>query len=150
MKLGVLGLGKMGRQVVQRLLMEKHEVVVTSSKPESIELARGWGAEIATNAADLVHKLGKDPVVWLMIPADAVENQMAALIDLMPHGGAIIDGGNSDYRETRRRAGLAGERGVSLVDAGVAGGILGGDRGFAIMVGGDKPTVDRLTPIFTS
>lgn len=150
MRLGVIGLGKMGRQIVQRLINDKHAVVVTSSKPETLELARSWGAEVAQDVPDLVRRLGKDPVVWMMIPAEAVEDQMAALIDLMAHGGTIIDGGNSDYRQTRRRAGLAAERGVRLIDAGVAGGMLGLARGFAIMVGGDKAAIDELSPIFTS
>jgi 6-phosphogluconate dehydrogenase len=123
-------------------------VVVISSKPETLEQAKGWGATIATDAADLVHQLGKDPVVWIMIPADAVENEMASLIDLMPHGGTIIDGGNSDYRQTKRRAALAAERGVQLVDSGTSGGVHGLANGFSIMVGGDKAAVDNLHPIF--
>jgi 6-phosphogluconate dehydrogenase len=150
MKLGVIGLGKMGKQVVQRLLADKHEVVVISSKPETLEEARGWGAQIASDMPDLVRHLGHDPVVWIMIPAEAVENTMAALLDLMPQGGTIIDGGNSDYRQTKRRAGLTGERGVTLIDSGTSGGILGLKNGFSIMVGGDKATVDRLAPIFAS
>jgi 6-phosphogluconate dehydrogenase len=150
MKLGVIGLGKMGKQVVQRLLKDQHEVVVISSKPETLELAKSWGAVIASDMADLVKKLGDDPVVWIMIPSDAVENEMSKIIDLMPHGGTIVDGGNSDYRETRRRAGLAKERGVTLIDSGTSGGVLGLENGFSIMVGGDKPTVDRLAPAFTS
>jgi 6-phosphogluconate dehydrogenase len=140
----------MGKQIVQRLLGDKHEVAVISSKPETLELARGWGAEIATNIADLVRRLGDGPVVWLMVPAEAVENQMAALIDLMPGGGTIIDGGNSKYTETRRRAQLAAERKVTLIDSGTSGGILGLANGFSLMVGGDKATVDRLAPVFTS
>jgi 6-phosphogluconate dehydrogenase len=148
MKLGVIGLGKMGKQVVQRLLNAKHEVVVISSKPETLEQAKGWGATIATDAADLVRQLGKDPVVWIMIPADAVENEMASLIDLMPHGGTIIDGGNSDYRQTMRRAGLAAERGVQLVDVGTSGGILAAKDGYCLMIGGDRATADTLRPLF--
>jgi 6-phosphogluconate dehydrogenase len=150
MKLGVIGLGKMGKQVVQRLLHDHHEVVVISSKPETLAEAKGWGAETAEDRADLVKKLGKDPVVWIMIPADAVEDTMSQLIDLMPHGGTIVDGGNSDYRETRRRAGLAAERGVTLIDSGTSGGIHGLDNGFSMMVGGDKATVDRLQPVFAT
>jgi 6-phosphogluconate dehydrogenase len=150
MKLGVIGLGKMGKQIVQRLLNDKHEVVVISSKPETLEQARGWGAVIATDAADLVKILGPDPIVWLMVPSDAVENEISALLDLMAHGGTIVDGGNSDYRQTRRRAALTAERGVQLVDSGTSGGILGLENGFSVMVGGDKSTVDRLRPVFES
>jgi 6-phosphogluconate dehydrogenase len=148
-KLGVVGLDVIGKQVVQRLIRDKHEVIVAPA-PEMLEEAKGWGAQIATDKADLIRKLGDAPIVWLMIPADAVENEMAGIIDLMPHGGTIIDGANSDYRQTRRRAALAAERGVQLVDSGTAGGIHGLENGFSIMVGGDKATVDSLRPIFES
>jgi 6-phosphogluconate dehydrogenase len=83
-----------------------------------------------------------------MIPADAVEDEMAAVIDLMPHGGTIIDGGNSDYRQTMRRAGLAAERGVQLVDVGTSGGILAAKDGYCLMIGGDRATADTLRPLF--
>jgi len=150
MKIGILGLGKMGKQILSRLLRDKHVVVVTSSKPETLAMAAAEGADTANSLAEMVHKLGDHPIVWMMIPSDAVENQMAAIIDLMPHGGTIIDGGNSDYRQTKRRAALAAERGVQLVDAGTSGGILGEAHGFSIMVGGDKATVDSLSPVFQS
>jgi 6-phosphogluconate dehydrogenase len=150
MKIGVVGLGKMGKQILSRLLNDHHEVIITSSKPETMQSAAALGARTAENLKELVHKLGDQPVVWMMIPAEAVENEMASVIDLMPRGGTIIDGGNSDYRQTKRRAGLAAERGVQLIDAGTSGGILGEAHGFSIMVGGDKSTVDGLRPIFDS
>ena len=150
MKIGVIGLGKMGKQIVARLLADKHEVLVISSQQQSLDQAQELGASVANDAADLVHGLGGDPLIWIMIPASAVENQLAALIDLMPRGGVIIDGGNSDYRETKRRALRASERGVILLDVGVSGGLLGLEHGFSIMVGGDKSAVDRLEPLFAS
>jgi 6-phosphogluconate dehydrogenase len=146
----MIGLGKMGKQVLQRLLNDKHEVVVISSKPETLEEAKGWGAEIAQDRPELLKKLGADPIVWIMIPSDVVEDEISGIIDLMPHGGTIVDGGNSDYRQTRRRAALAAERGVQLVDSGTSGGIHGLEHGFSMMIGGDKPTVDKLRPIFES
>jgi 6-phosphogluconate dehydrogenase len=148
MKLGLVGLGKMGEQILERLLKGGHEVIVISSKPEKLEHAKSLGAGTADGLPDLVHKLGKNPVVWLMIPADAVENQMATLLDLMSHGGTIVDGGNSDYRETRRRAQLTSERGVQLVDVGTSGGIMGLDHGFSMMVGGSTEAVEALRPAF--
>jgi 6-phosphogluconate dehydrogenase len=150
MRIGVIGLGKMGKQVAQRLLADKHEVVVISSKPETLELAKGWGAEIAPDMGGLVKQLGDEPVVWIMIPSNAVEEELAKLLQLMPKGGVIVDGGNSDYRLTRKRAATCAEHGVMLVDSGTSGGILGLDHGFSIMVGGDNATVGRLTPVFDS
>lgn len=152
MKLGMIGLGKMGKQVAQRLLGDKHEVVLISSKPETLEEAKGWGAQIATDRKDLVKKLGKDPIVWIMIPSDVVEEEIAGLTDLIQEagGGTIVDAGNSDYRQTRRRAALAAERKVILIDSGTSGGIHGLENGFSMMIGGDKATVDRLQPIFVT
>ena len=148
MRIGVIGLGKMGKQVVQRLLRAEHEVVVISSRPETLEQAKGWGADIAADLADLIHRLGPDPVVWIMIPSDAVEAELSKLLKLVPKGSVIVDGGNSDYRHTRLRAAKCAEHGVTLVDSGTSGGVRGLEHGFSIMVGGDKATVDRLAPVF--
>lgn len=148
MKIGIVGVGKMGKQIMVRLVKDSHEVVVTSSKPETLALAASAGAKTAKDLPDLLRELGDHPILWMMIPSEAVENEMAAVIDLMPHGGIIIDGGNSDYRQTIRRSALAAERGIQMVDAGTSGGILGEQSGFSIMVGGDKTTVDSLGPIF--
>ncbi len=150
MKVGLIGLGKMGGQILTRLLNDHHEVIVISTKPEKLEAARAEGAGTATDIADLVSKLGHDPIVWLMVPSGVVEEEISRLLDLMKDGGTIVDGGNSDYRETMRRASLTAERGVKLVDAGTSGGVLGLENGFSIMVGGDKNTVDRLASLFTS
>lgn len=148
MKLGFIGLGRMGGHMVERLVKGGHEVVVTGRNPERVAKAQAAGAKAVADRTALVKELGNDPVVWLMIPSDAVEDEMAALIDLMPHGGTIVDGGNSDYRETMRRAGLAAERGVQLVDVGTSGGILGATEGYCMMIGGDTDTVRALQPLF--
>lgn len=149
MKIGFIGLGRMGGNMVGRLIKGGHEVLVTGRNPEHVAAAAAeTGATAAKDYADLVHNLGDNPVVWLMLPSDVVEGEISKIIDLMPKGGVIVDGGNSDYRETKRRAGLAAERGVTLVDAGTSGGILGATAGYCIMVGGDKPAVDRLEPLF--
>jgi 6-phosphogluconate dehydrogenase len=148
MKIGFIGLGKMGGHMVARLVEGGHEVVVTGRNPQRVAAAVNSGATSVDGYKELVTSLGDNPVVWLMIPADAVEDEMSKVIDLMKHGGTIVDGGNSDYRQTMRRAGLAQERGVELVDAGTSGGILGAEAGYCIMVGGDQKTVDVLTPVF--
>lgn len=149
MKIGFVGLGRMGGNMVGRLVKGGHEVLVTGRNPEHVAAAAAeTGATVAKDYAELVKRLGDNPVVWLMLPADVVEGEMSKVIDLMPHGGTIVDGGNSDYRQTKRRAALAAERGVQLVDAGTSGGILGATAGYCIMVGGDKPTVDHLEPLF--
>ena len=150
MKIGFIGLGRMGGNMVGRLVKGSHEVLVTGRNPEHVAAAAAeTGATAADSYEDLMRRLGKDPVVWIMIPSDSVEEEMSKLFDLMSRGGGtIVDGGNSDYRQTKRRAALAAERGVTLVDAGTSGGILGATAGYCIMVGGDKPTVDRLEPLF--
>ncbi|HEY2004040.1 MAG TPA: decarboxylating 6-phosphogluconate dehydrogenase [Candidatus Saccharimonadia bacterium] len=149
MKIGFIGLGRMGGNMVGRLVKAGHEVVVTGRNPEHVaQAASETGASAAADYKTLVGDLGPDPIVWLMIPSDVIENEMAKIIDLMPKGGIIVDGGNSDYRETKRRAALAAERGVTLVDAGTSGGILGATAGYCIMVGGDKAAIDRLAPLF--
>lgn len=150
MKLGFIGLGRMGGHMVIRLLEAGHEVVVTGRNPERVAAVTKHGAKAVTDAKELVGALGKDPVVWLMIPSDTVEDKMSEIIDLMPHGGTIVDGGNSDYRQTMRRAKLAQERGVETVDVGTSGGILGATEGYCMMVGGEQASVERLKPLFES
>jgi 6-phosphogluconate dehydrogenase len=94
-KLGFIGLGRMGGHMVERLIKDGHEIIVTGRNPERVARATAAGATAVAGRAELVKALGKDPIVWLMIPADVVEDEMSALIDLMPHGGTIIDGGKA-------------------------------------------------------
>jgi len=149
MKIGFIGLGRMGGHMVARLVKAGHEVLVTGRNPEHVaQAAKDSGATAVADYKAMVHDLGPDPVVWLMIPSDVVEEEMKKVINLMSKGGVIVDGGNSDYRQTKRRAALAAEHGVTLVDAGTSGGILGATAGYCVMVGGDKPAVDRLSPLF--
>ena len=148
MKIGLIGLGKMGQQILGRLHDAGHHIVATDVNAQALAAAAAQGATTATTPAELVQKLGNSPVVWIMIPHDGVEPTLSTLIDAMPSGGTIIDGGNSDFRETKRRAELARQRGVVLIDVGVSGGVLGRSAGFSLMVGGDKPTANNLQPIF--
>ncbi len=149
MKIGFIGLGKMGGHMVARLTRGGHEVIVAGRNQERVNAAAAEsGAKAASSYEDLVHQLGKNPVVWLSIPSEVVEAEMSKVLDLMPGGGTIVDAGNSDYRETMRRAKLTAERGVQLVDAGTSGGILGATAGYCMMVGGDPQTIEPLKPLF--
>lgn len=148
MKLGFIGLGRMGGNMVIRLVKHGHDVIVTGRNPERLQRVVDAGATAKADYAELVAALGDQPVLWLMIPADTVDTELAKLLKLMPSGSIIVDGGNSDYRQTTRRAELAAEHGITLLDAGTSGGILAAKAGYCIMVGGDEAAVKRLTPVF--
>jgi 6-phosphogluconate dehydrogenase len=149
MKLGFMGLGKMGLPMVERLLKAGHEVVVFDPQAEAVERAVAAGATAAANLTALVEQL--DPaIIWLMIPASLVEQQLAELLPLLKPGSIVIDGGNSDFRETLRRGKLAAEHQITLIDVGTSGGVLGGNQGYAMMVGGPDAEVERLTPLFAA
>lgn len=148
MKLGFIGLGKMGQQMVLRLIKGGHEVIVTDLNQSAVTLAVEYGAVAAPDRYGLIERLGPSPVVWLMIPAPLVEAEVNALIEILPENSTIIDGGNSDYRETMRRAALVAGRGSRLVDVGISGGVLGLEQGFSMMVGGDDASVNQLVPAF--
>jgi 6-phosphogluconate dehydrogenase len=147
MKLGFIGLGKMGGQMVTRLVAAGHNVVVTDLDTAAVAAAVAAGAEGAVDRAELVGKLGDPAIVWLMIPAQFVDTELEALLGLLPAGSIVIDGGNSDFRLTRQRAKLCQSRQIQLVDVGTSGGILGLEKGFSMMIGGDKAAVDTIEPI---
>jgi 6-phosphogluconate dehydrogenase len=149
MKIGIVGLGARGHQILDRLLKDHHEVVVHPITPDAEAVARALGAIVAPNIQELVANLGDHPVVWLMLDPSEVENTMSEVLDHMSNG-IIIDGANSDYRETMRRAKLTSGRGVEFVDVGVAGGVQGGERGFSITIGGDRASVDSIQALFQS
>ena len=138
MELGMVGLGRMGSGMTERLRQAGHEVMTFDPNVEST----------ASSLAELVQQLEPPRHVWLMIPAgDVTENAFRELLGLLEQGDAIVDGGNSNFRDSQRRAAEAGERGVHFVDAGVSGGIWGLREGFALMVGGDAEPVGRLGPV---
>lgn len=147
MKIGFIGLGKMGSQMVARLLAAGQEVVVTDHNPASIEALAGQGAIAAANREELVAGLGETVVIWLMIPAEYVQEEVVALLQLVPKGGIIIDGGNSDFRLTRKRDAMCQAVGVTLLDVGTSGGVMGLQNGFSMMVGGDKPAYETVKPV---
>ncbi|HSX07474.1 MAG TPA: decarboxylating 6-phosphogluconate dehydrogenase [Candidatus Saccharimonadales bacterium] len=147
MKIGFIGLGKMGAQMVARLQKAKHEVVVTDLDQAAVAAAAERGAIAAADRDALVAALPAPAVVWLMIPAQFVDSEIDALLTILPHGSIIIDGGNSDFRLTRKRAERCAMAGVELIDVGTSGGILGLKNGFSMMVGGDKVAFATVEPI---
>ena len=147
MKLGMIGLGKMGEQMVIRLIKAGHEVVVTDLDKDAIERSVSNGAVAAKDRADLVSKLGEKAVVWVMIPAQFVTDEIAALVELLPKDSIIIDGGNSDYRQTVLHTKTTSTRGIELVDVGTSGGVLGLEKGFSMMAGGSNDAIATVTPV---
>ncbi len=148
MKIGLVGLGKMGNQIVAKLLANNHEVVVYDINAEAIAACVALGAQAATSREDLVAQLGERPVLWLMIPAQFVEAEATAYMAVLPEGGILIDGGNSNFHETIARGQKAAERDIHYIDVGTSGGIHGLANGFSLMVGGDEASVQAVAPIF--
>jgi 6-phosphogluconate dehydrogenase len=151
MQLGVIGLGRMGGNIVRRLMKHGHETVVYDRNPApGAELAKE-GAVSGSGLADLVAKLRAPRAVWVMLPAGAVtEGTIAELAGLMSAGDVIIDGGNTFWKDDVRRARELGAKGIDYVDVGTSGGVWGLERGYCMMIGGKKETVDRLDPIFAA
>ncbi|HVU14314.1 MAG TPA: decarboxylating 6-phosphogluconate dehydrogenase [Phototrophicaceae bacterium] len=149
MQLGLVGLGKMGGNMNVRLLQGGHSTVVYNRTPEPVQAAVDAGSTASTSLADLVSKLSKPRAIWLMIPAgDPTESSIQELMGLLEPGDTIIDGGNSNYKDSIRHAELVKPKGINFVDVGTSGGVWGLKEGYSMMVGGDKEVVDRLSPIF--
>ncbi len=148
MKIGFIGLGKMGRQMVRRLLAAGHEVVALDVDQTAVEAVVQLGAIAATNRADLIQKIGETTVIWLMIPAQYIDDELDALQTVLPSHSVLIDGGNSDFRLTTARAERLSGVGISLVDVGTSGGVLGERNGFSMMIGGEAEVVQTLSPLF--
>jgi 6-phosphogluconate dehydrogenase len=147
-QLGMIGLGRMGANMVRRLLRKKYPCVVFNRSPKPVQELVQEGAKGAGSLADLVKQLDKPRAIWLMVPAAAVDQTIA---DLLPHldaGDILIDGGNSYYIDDIRRASELGPKKIHYVDVGTSGGVWGLDRGYCMMIGGEKDIVKRLDPIF--
>ncbi|HVO86227.1 MAG TPA: NADP-dependent phosphogluconate dehydrogenase [Candidatus Binatia bacterium] len=149
MIIGFSGLGKMGGQMVARLLAGGHEVYVVNRSPEPVDKMVALGAKRGDSLENLT-KLLKPVIIWLMVPADVVDEQFNTILKTAPMSSIIIDGGNSNFRDTQRRAETAKSRGIFFVDVGTSGGILGEKNGFSMMVGGDKQAVQLITPVIDS
>ena len=149
MELAMIGLGKMGANMTERLVKGGHRVIGFDLNPQSVEQIVKIGAEGAVSLEDLAGKLPEPQIVWIMVPAGGpVDQTVAAVLPFLRPGSVIIDGGNSYYRDTLRRAEQCDAKGVHLVDCGTSGGIWGLEEGYSMMVGGEKPVVENLSPIF--
>ena len=149
MQIAMIGLGRMGANMAQRLLRGGHEVVGFDPAEAARKVIEEKGAQSAASLEALVAKLKAPRVVWLMVPAGAVtDSTIDALTPLLAAGDSIIDGGNSNYLDTQRRAAAAAKRRINYVDSGTSGGVWGLAEGYSLMIGGDKAVVDRLRPIF--
>ena len=150
MQLGMIGLGRMGANLVRRLMRDGHECVVYDVSADAIEALAGEGATPAASLAELVEKLAPPRAAWIMVPAGYVQDTLDELTGLMESGDAIIDGGNSYYRDDIDRAAALAPEGIDYLDVGTSGGVFGLDRGFCLMIGGPDEAVARLDPIFAT
>lgn len=151
MKLGMIGLGRMGSNMARRLMRDGHEVVAYDRDAESVQALAEDGAEPAGSLQEMRGKLGDEPIYWVMLPAgEPTESTIDTLAGMCGEGAIIIDGGNSFYKDDIRRAKALREKGVRYVDVGTSGGVWGLDRGYCMMIGGDKEVVDHLDPIFST
>jgi len=151
MQLGMLGLGRMGANMVLRLAARGHECVVFDRSAKAVEdMAKKDNITGSASVADLIGKLTKPRALWMMIPAGAVEDTIAEIVPLLEEGDILIDGGNSYYIDDIRRAKELAPKGINYVDVGTSGGVWGLERGYCMMIGGHKSVVEHLDPIFDS
>ncbi len=149
MDIGIIGLGRMGSGISRRLLNAGHRVVVYDTSSDAISGLVADGAHGAASLSDLCSMLPQPRLVWVMVPAGApTENTLNALADILSDGDTVIDGGNSFYKDSIRRAKSLASKGISLLDAGTSGGVWGLKEGFCLMVGGDKAAFKAAEPIF--
>src|SRR5215211_3817392 len=147
MQLGMVGLGRMGANIVRRLMRDGHQCVVFDTNPDSIKELEGEGATGGFTLEEFVGKLEKPRAVWVMIPASITGRVVEQLAGLLDEGDIIIDGGNSNYRDDVRRAAKLKEQGLHYVDIGTSGGVFGLERGYCLMVGGDDQAIQIIDPI---
>jgi len=148
MQLGMIGLGRMGANMVRRIIRNGHKCTVFDMSQKAVEGLAAEGATGSTSMADFVAKLAKPRAIWLMVPAAVVDKSIASLLPLLDKGDILIDGGNSYYIDDIRRAKELAPKGIHYVDVGTSGGIWGLDRGYCMMIGGEDAIVKHLDPIF--
>src|SRR6202163_2625401 len=149
MQLGMIGLGRMGGNMVRRLMRGGHQCVAFDLNPENVKALAGEGAAGASSMEEFVKNLTKPRAAWVMVPAGAAtESTVMKLAGLMEPGDTIIDGGNSYFKDDIRRAKILKEQGLHYMDVGTSGGVWGIERGYCMMIGGSKESADRLDPIF--
>jgi 6-phosphogluconate dehydrogenase len=148
MQLGMIGLGRMGANMVERLMSAGHQLVVSDLNQAAMQPLLGKGAKGSSDLAEFVRLLQPPRAVWLMLPAGAVDSFLAKLTPLLSRGDIVIDGGNSYYHDDIRRAAMLQESGLRYVDVGTSGGVWGRERGYCLMIGGEMDAVRHLDPIF--
>jgi 6-phosphogluconate dehydrogenase len=152
MQIGMIGLGRMGANIVRRLMKKGgHQAVVYDKNDKTVATVADEGATGATDLEDFVRKLARPRAVWIMLPAGAItETAIDTLAGLLDRDDVVIDGGNTFWQDDIRRARTLREKGIHYVDVGTSGGVWGFERGYCMMIGGDKAVVDRLDPIFAA
>ncbi|MEX0847085.1 MAG: decarboxylating 6-phosphogluconate dehydrogenase, partial [Ilumatobacteraceae bacterium] len=150
MQLGMIGLGRMGANMVRRLAAGGHDCVAYDVSADAVTAMEGEGVRGARTLEELVAALDTPRHVWIMVPAAVVGDTVARLAPLLSPGDAIIDGGNSWYRDDVDRSGPLAEQGIHYLDVGTSGGVFGLERGYCLMVGGNAEAVEQMTPIFDS
>ncbi|WP_435748710.1 phosphogluconate dehydrogenase (NAD(+)-dependent, decarboxylating) [Microbacterium sp. PMB16] len=148
MQLAMVGLGRMGANIVRRLMRDGHECVVYDVNPDAVQALVAEGAVGADDMADLAAKLQAPRAVWMMVPASLTGKVADDVAAVLEPGDTLIDGGNSNYRDDVRRAAAFREKGIDYIDVGTSGGVFGLERGYCLMVGGPDAAVQRLEPIF--
>ncbi|HUN41254.1 MAG TPA: decarboxylating 6-phosphogluconate dehydrogenase [Acetobacteraceae bacterium] len=148
MQLGMVGLGRMGANMVERLIAAGHQLVVYDQNSAAVQTLTAKGAQGSTELAEFIRALRPPRAVWLMLPAGIVDSFLATLTPLLSRGDIVIEGGNSYYHDDIRRAGELKASGLRYVDVGVSGGVWGRERGYCMMIGGDREPVQHLDPIF--
>jgi len=148
MELGMVGLGRMGANLVRRLMRDGHRTVVYDVSPDAVGALAAEGAGGASSLEDLVERLDAPRAVWLMLPAAIVQQTLDQLVPILEAGDTVIDGGNSYYRDDITRAAQLQANGLHYIDCGTSGGVWGLDRGYCLMIGGETEPVERLDPIF--
>lgn len=150
MQLGMIGLGRMGANMVRRLMKKGHDCVVYDMQPAAVAALAQHGATPAASLKEMVAKMTAPRAIWMMVPAAIVDAELEQLVAHLEPGDIVIDGGNSYYRDDIRRAKALTASGHHYVDVGTSGGVAGGERGYCLMIGGEPETVARLTPIFAA
>ncbi len=150
MELGMIGLGRMGANMVRRLMRAGHKCVVFDVNPPAVQAMAKEGASGAVSLEDFVRKLAKPRAVWMMVPAGVVDRTLAGLTPLLGKDDIVIDGGNSSYHDDIRRAAELKSKGIHYVDVGTSGGVWGLERGYCLMIGGEKAVVEHLDPLFAA
>jgi len=150
MELGMIGLGRMGTNMVRRLLKAGHQCIVYDIHPEPVLALAKEKAVGATSLEDFVRKLSKPRAIWMMVPAAVVDQTLKGLVPLLQRDDVVIDGGNSYYHDDLRRHAELKPKGIHYVDVGTSGGVWGSERGYCLMIGGDEAPIKRLEPIFAS